>query len=162
MTFDATFVALIAFSLFFALLIYLKVPTMILKALDTRAQEIAKELHDARRMREDAEKLLKEYEGKRAIAEAEAKAIVDAAKQQAAAVAEETRASMMAAMARRERQAEERIEAAGAKASDEVRTAAAEAAVAAAEKLLRSRLDAPAQAALVNEGVAELAKLKFG
>lgn len=162
MTFDATFVALIAFSLFFALLIYLKIPTMILKALDTRAQEIAKELHDARRMREDAEKLLKEYEGKRAIAEAEAKAIVDAAKQQAAAVAEETRASMTAAMARRERQAEERIEAASAKATDEVRAVAAEAVIAAAEKLLRSRLDASSQSALVSEGVAELAKLKFG
>ncbi len=162
MTFDATFVAFIAFSLFFALLIYLKIPTMILKALDTRAQEIAKELHDARRMREDAEKLLKEYEGKRAVAEAEAKAIVDAAKQQAAVVAEETRSSMMAAMARRERQAEERIEAAGAKAADEVRAAATEAAITAAEKLLRTRMDASAQSALVSEGVAELAKRKFG
>ncbi|MEQ1619632.1 MAG: hypothetical protein ABL883_14955 [Terricaulis sp.] len=162
MTFDATFVALIAFSLFFALLIYLKIPTMILKALDARAQEIAKELHDARRMREDAEKLLKEYEAKRAAAEAEAKAIVAAAKQQAAAVAEETRASMMAAMARRERQAEERIEAAGAKAADEVRAAATEAAITAAEKLLRARMDEAAQAALVSEGVAEMAKRKFG
>ena len=162
MSFDATFVAFIAFSLFFALLVYLKIPAMILNALDARAQEIAKELHDARRMREDAEKLLKEYEGKRAIAEAEAKAIVDAAKQQAAAVAEETRASMMAALARRERQAEERIEAAGAKAADEVRAAAAEAAVAVAEKLLRARMDAAAQAALVSAGVAEMAKRKFG
>ena len=162
MTYDATFFALVAFVLFFGVLIWLKVPGMILSALDARGQAIAKELHDARRLREEAEKLLAEYRAKRAAAEAEAKAIVDTAKEQAAVVAEETRTQMMAAMARRERQAEDRIAAAGTKAADEVRAAAAEAAVAAAEKLLRSRLDGPAQAALVNEGVAELAKLKFG
>lgn len=161
MTYDATFFALVAFLLFLGVLIWLKVPGMILTALDARGQAIAKELHDTRRLREEAETLLAEYRTKRAAAEAEAKAIVDAAKEQAAIVAEETRASMMAAMARRERQAEDRIAAAGTKAADDVRAAAAEAAIAAAEKLIRAQMTDASQAKLVSAGVAEMAR-KFG
>jgi F-type H+-transporting ATPase subunit b len=158
---DATNIALVAFILFFVLLWRMKVHTMILSALDQRSQAIAKELHDARRLREEAEKLLAEYQAKRAAAEAEAKVIVDTAKEQAAAVAEETRKQMQAAMARREKQAEDRISAAETKAADEVRAAAAEAAIAAAERMIRERMNADAQAGLVQEGVADL-KRKFG
>lgn len=161
MTFDATLTAFIGLILFIALVMYLKVPAMILKALDGRSQEIAKELHEARRLREDAEKLLADYQAKHAAAEAEAKEIVAQAKEQAALVAEETRASMQAAMARREKQAEDRIAQTGAKAADEVRAAAADAAIAAAEKLLRDGMNADSQAALVREGVAEMGA-KFG
>jgi F-type H+-transporting ATPase subunit b len=161
MTIDATFIALVAFLIFFGLLIWLKVPTMILNALDARSNEIAKELHEARRLREEAEKLHADYLAKHKAAEADAKDIVETAKEQAAAVAEETRASMLAAMARRERQADERIASAGAKAADEVRAAAAEAAIAAAEQMIRERMTDTAQAALVQEGAADL-KRKFG
>jgi F-type H+-transporting ATPase subunit b len=161
-TIDATFIAFVAFVLFFAVMIYLKVPGTILSALDARSAAIAKELQDARRLREEAEKLLAEYQAKRTSAEAEAKAIVDGAKEQAAAVAEETRASMLAAMARREKQAEDRIASAETKASDEVRAAAAEAAIAAAERMIRERMNDSAQAGLVAEGVAEMTKRKFG
>jgi len=158
---DATNIAFLALAVFFALLWYLKVPALILGALDARSQEIAKELHEARRMREEAERLLAEYEAKRVAAEAEAKAIVETAKEQAAAVAEETRQSMQAAMARREKQAEDRIAQAGSKASDDVRAAAADAAIAAAERMIRERMNDEAQAGLVRQGVAEMAR-KFG
>jgi F-type H+-transporting ATPase subunit b len=157
---DATNVAFVAFAAFFLVLIWFKVPTLILSALDARSAAIAKELHEARRLREEAEKLLDEYRAKREAAEAEAEAIVDAAKEQAAAVAEETRAAMLAALARRERQAEDRIAAAETKAADEVRAAAAEAAIAAAERMIRERMNDQAQAGLVQQGVAEM-KRKF-
>jgi F-type H+-transporting ATPase subunit b len=162
MTFDATFFAFVAFAIFFVVLIWLKVPGTIISALDARSAEIAKELNEARRLREEAEKLLADYQAKKATAEAEAKAIVASAKEQAAAVAEETRQSMMAAMARREKQADDRIASAGSKASDEVRAAAAEAAIAAAERLIRERMNDSAQAGLVAEGVSEMTKRKFG
>ena len=161
MTFDATFFAFVAFAIFFVALSLMGVPGMILSALDARSQAIAKELHDARRMREEAEKLLADYQAKRAQAEVEAKAIVETAKEQAAAVAEETRQSMMAAMARREKQVEDRIAGAETKAVDEVRAAAAEAAIAAAERMIRERMNDETQAALVEEGVGEM-KRKFG
>jgi F-type H+-transporting ATPase subunit b len=161
MTFDATFFALVAFAVFFIALLFLGVPGMIMSALDARSQAIAKELHDARRMREEAEKLLADYQAKRAQAEAEAKTIVETAKEQAAAVAEETRQSMMAAMARREKQVDDRIANAETKAVDEVRAAAAEAAIQAAERMIRERMNDYTQAALIEEGVDEM-KRKFG
>jgi F-type H+-transporting ATPase subunit b len=157
----ATEIAFLALVLFFALMVYLKVPTMVLGMLDKRRDEIARELHEARRLREEAEKLLAEYQAKRAGAEAEAKTIVETAKEQAAAVAEETRASMMAAMARRESQAEDRIKSAETKATDEVRAAAAEAAITAAEKLIRERMSDATQGALVSQAVGDL-KRNFG
>jgi F-type H+-transporting ATPase subunit b len=161
MTIDATFIALIAFLLFLGLMVYLKVPGMITSALDTKSQAIAKELSDARRLREEAEALLASYKAKQAAAESEAVAIVAHAKEQAAAVVEETRIQMAAAITRRERQAEERIAQAQAKATADVRAAATEAAIAAAERMLREQLDADAQSALVSQGVSEL-KAKFG
>ncbi len=161
MEITATEVAFLALLLFIGLLVYLKVPAAIMGMLDQRSQAIAKELHEARRLREEAEKLHAEYIAKRAAAEAEAKEIVASAKEQAALVAEETRASMQAAMARRERQADDRIAAAGSKAADEVRAAATEAAIAAAEKMIRERMNEGSQAALVQEGAADL-KRKFG
>lgn len=156
--FDATFIAFVGLVIFIGVLVYLKVPAAIMGMLDQRSQTIAKELHEARRLREEAEKLLAEYEAKRATAEAEAKAIVDTAKEQAALVAEETRQSMMAAMARRERQAEDRIKSAETKASDDVRAAAAEATIAAAEKIIRERMSDKAQGALVADGVKDLGR----
>ncbi len=162
MTFDATFFAFVAFAIFFGVLIYLKIPATIAGALDARSNEIAKELHEARRLREEAEKLLADYEAKKVAAEAEAKAIVASAKEQAAAVAEETRQSMMAAMARREKQADDRIASAQTKATDEVRSAAAEAAIAAAERMIRDRMNDSAQAGLIAEGVSEMQTRKFG
>lgn len=159
--FTATEVAFIGLVLFVVLLIYLKVPAAIAGALDNQSQTVAKELHDARKLREEAEALLAEYEAKRAAAEAEAKAIVESAKAQAALVAEETRASMTAAIKRREQQAEDRIAQAEARASADVRAAATDAAIAAAEKLIRERMTDKAQSALVAEGVTELGR-KFG
>jgi F-type H+-transporting ATPase subunit b len=68
---------------------------------------------------------------------------------------------MMAAMARREKQAEDRIKSAETKATDEVRAAAAEAAVAAADKLIRASMSDKSQSALVASGTSDL-KRNFG
>jgi len=157
---DATNIAFVALILFAVLLIWLGVPGKLMALLDGRSQEIARELQDARRLREEAERLLAQYRAKRAAAEVEAQAIVNAAKEQAAAVAEATRQNIEAAMARRERQAEDRIANAEAKAADEVRAAAAEAALAAAERMIPERMSDDAQSALLAEGAAEM-KRKF-
>ena len=158
---DATLVAFVALAIFVAGMVFLGVPGMIMSSLDNRSQAIAKELHDARKLREEAEVLLASYEAKRAGAEADAKAIVDHAKEQAAAVVEETRAAMAEAMKRREKQAEDRIAQAETKATQEVRAAAAEAAISAAERMIRERMSDATQSALVAEGAGEL-KRKFG
>ena len=51
MALDATFFALVGLILFFALLAYLKVPGMIGRSLDQRADNIRNELADAKRLR---------------------------------------------------------------------------------------------------------------
>ena len=159
--FDATFFAFVAFMLFVGLMLYIKVPAMIAKALDDQSAAIAKELTDARRMRTEAEALKAEYVAKRAAAETEAAAIVAGAKEQAKIVAAEARVQMQAEIARRRKQAEDSIARAEQQASADVRAAAVDAAIAAAEKVLRGDLNADAQARLVDQGAKELAA-KFG
>ncbi len=66
---DSTFWAFIALLLFIALIVYLKVPGMIGRSLDERAENIKKELEEARTLREEAQQLLAEYHRKRKEAE---------------------------------------------------------------------------------------------
>jgi len=150
-----------ALVLFIVLLAYLKVPRMIAKALDDRSASIAKELNDARRLREEAQALYAEYEAKKAAAEVEAREIIAHAREQAVLLTQEARADHVQALERRRRQAEERIARAEQQATADVRAAAAEAAVAAAERMLREQLTPEAHADLVAKGVTELRE-KFG
>jgi F-type H+-transporting ATPase subunit b len=155
---DATFIAMAAFILFFWALIYLKIPAMIAAMLDKRSAEIANELTEARKLREQAAALLAEYQAKKAEAERHAQELIVSARAQAATVAAELRAEAAETLKRREQQAEEKIARAEAQAIADVRAAAADAAVEAAEKMLRAQLTPAKQAELVNKGAAELAK----
>jgi len=127
--------------IFLGILLWQKVPALVTKALDARAAAITKELEDARRLREEAEALLAQYKQKHAAAEQEASAIVAEAKEEAERFASESQAAIKAQIARRAKQAEEKIAQAEAQAVAEVRALAADAAVAAAEKLIAARLD---------------------
>ena len=69
--------------IFLALIVYLKVPGMMAKSLDDRADQIRNELAEAKRLREEAQHLLAEYQRKRKEAEAEAAHIVAAAEREA-------------------------------------------------------------------------------
>ena len=73
---DATFYAFVALVLFIAALVALKVPGMIGKGLDARAERIAAELAEAERLRKEAEALLADYAARAAEAETEAARIV--------------------------------------------------------------------------------------
>ena len=84
----------VAFFGFVGLLIYYKVPGLIGKALDDRADRIRQELDEARKLREEAQALLADYQKKRQAAEEEAKAIVDQAKREAESLAAETRKNL--------------------------------------------------------------------
>jgi F-type H+-transporting ATPase subunit b len=146
----------VAFFAFLALLAYKGVPGMVAKALDQRADAIRKELDEARRLREEAQALLADYQRKTREAETEARAIVDQARREAEAVAEETRRNLKESLERRTRIAEEKIARAETQALGEVRSAAVDSAMAAAERVLRSRLQGADGAALLEEGIREL------
>ena len=86
------------------------------------------------RLRDEAAKLLAEYQRKQSEAEREAEAIVAEAKAEAERVAAEAKVKMEEFVARRTKLAEAKIGQAEAQALADVRAAAADAAVTAAEK----------------------------
>jgi len=62
MNIDATFWVAVSFIIFFAGLVYLKVPEKINLALHNQINEIKKELDEAERLKDEAKNLLSEYE----------------------------------------------------------------------------------------------------
>ena len=152
----AEFWVAVSFVAFLGVLAYYKVPALIGKALDDRAAAIRKELDQARRLREEAQSLLADYQMKHRNAGQEAEAIVEQARHEAQAYAHETRAAMADALERRTKPAEEKIARAAAHAVDEVRAAAVDMAMAAAEKILREKATGAAGAALIDDSIRNL------
>lgn len=155
---DATFIALVALIIFIGVLIQIGVPGMVAGMLDAKREEIAKELAEAKALKEQAAALLAEYQAKKAAAEAEAQDIVKSAKAQADALAAEAKVALAESLKRSEQSATDKIARAEAQALAEVRAAAADAAVEAAERLLKTQLNPAAQEKLVERGVADMAR----
>ncbi|MGE0850737.1 MAG: F0F1 ATP synthase subunit B [Hyphomicrobiaceae bacterium] len=152
----AEFWVAVAFVAFVLVLLYYRVPRLISKALDERAEAIRKELDEARRLREEAQALLADYQKKHRNVGQETDVIVETARREAEALANETRASLTESLERRTRMAEEKIERAEAQALDEVRASAIDVAVAAAEKILREKMAAGGDASLVDQSIRDL------
>jgi F-type H+-transporting ATPase subunit b len=152
----AEFWVAVAFVAFVLILLYYKVPALIAKTLDDRAAAIRKELDEARRLREEAQDLLADYQRKHRNAGQEAESIVEQARREAEAFASETRKSLAEAVERRRKQAEDRIARAEAQAVEDVRAAAVDMAVAAAEKILREKAAGAGGAALIDESIRTL------
>lgn len=156
MELDATFWALIALVIFLGIVVYLKVPGQIGKALDARADKIRHELEEARKLREEAQELLAEYQRKRKAAEAEASDIVAAARHEADLLAKEARKKTEDFVARRTAMAEQKIGQAEAQAMADVRSAAVDIAIAASQKLIAQKASGAGADALFKQGLAEL------
>ncbi|MBO6755284.1 MAG: F0F1 ATP synthase subunit B [Roseibium sp.] len=137
---DASFWALVGLILFFALLWYLKVPGMITGGLDKRADDIRTELDEARKLREEAQALLAEYQRKRHEAESEAEAIVAEANAEAERMTAEANRALEEMIARRSKAAEDKIAQAESQAVAEVRAKAADIAVDAARTILTAKV----------------------
>ncbi len=153
---EPVFWVMISFLCFFALVIYYRVPGMVTKALDARANAIRNELDEARRLRDEAQGLLADYQRKSREAENEAKAIVEQARREAEALAAETNKALHESVERRTKLAEEKIARAEAQAVSEVRASAVESAIAAAEKILKARAAGATANALVNSSIRDL------
>ena len=146
----------ISFFLFLGLLVYLKVPSLVTKALDARAEAIRKEIEEAARLREEAQKLLAKYEGMRKQAEQEAEEILAVAKQEAEAVVTEARKVFEELIERKRASADEKIRQASMHAVKEIRTRAADLSIAAAEEALSGRIKGAKATKLIDESVAAI------
>jgi len=156
MFFEAEFWVTVAFIIFFAGLVYLDVHKKLIDALDQRRTRIKAELDEARRLRDEAEQLVAEYRRKQKEAESEAEAIIASAKAEAERVAAETKAKLEAFAVRRARMAQTKIALAETQALADVRSAAAEAAVAAAEKILARATTGKVADDLLAQGIGEI------
>ena len=146
----------VAFLGFIALLMYYKVPGMIAKALDDRADGVRKELEEARKLRDEAASLLADYKARQAGAQKETDAILERTRQETAALAAESKASLSEMLARRTKLAEDKIARAQDQATAEVRSAAIDAAVGAAHHLIGDKLNGDAGHALVGRSIADM------
>ena len=153
---DATFWAFVALVIFLAVVFYMKVPATISKSLDERAVRIRNELDEARRLREEAQQLLAEYQHKRKEAEKEAGDIVAAAKREAGQLVEDARKKTDEYVVRRTALAEQKIGQAERDAVNEVRARAVDIAVEAARSVLAAKVDGKADADLFKASVGEL------
>ncbi|MFN3673693.1 MAG: ATP F0F1 synthase subunit B [Bosea sp. (in: a-proteobacteria)] len=151
-----TFWVGVAFFIFLGILAKFGVHKKILGALDSRGELVARELAEARRLRQDAERLLAEYEAKRKAAEAEAAEIIAAANEEAKRLSAEAEAKLSDFVARRTKSAEDKIAQAEMQAAADVRAAAADAAARAAETILRTQMAGQAGAAAFASGLQEV------
>ncbi|MFG1301246.1 ATP F0F1 synthase subunit B [Xanthobacter sp. V3C-3] len=146
----------IAFVVFVGILIYVGAHRAIAAALDTRGQRISAELEEARRLKEEAQKLVAEFKRKQREAEAEAESIVTAAKAEAERLAAEAKAKLEDFVTRRTKMAEEKIAQAEHQAVADVKAIAADAAAKAAEALLGSAARGDAGDRLISHAIGEV------
>jgi F-type H+-transporting ATPase subunit b len=152
---DPTFWVAIAFVLF-ALLAVWKILPMAGKSLDSYADDVRKELDEARVLREEAQNLLAEYKRKQSSAMDDASAIVEQARSSAEAMKENAEANLKTAMKRREEAGVLRIKQAESQAVQEVRHQTVDVAIAAMEQLLADKASGKVGTGLVDEAIKQL------
>jgi F-type H+-transporting ATPase subunit b len=150
---------LVGFLLFFAIVFWYRIPSLIGGMLDKRADGIRADLDEARMAREEAQKLLAKIERDTADTKNEADKIIEGARKGAEATAEQAKIDLHASIERKMKTAEERIAQAEASAIREIRNAAAGAAVAAASEVLGTGIDGSKSTALIDDGINQVGDL---
>ena len=156
MLLDPTFWVALAFVIFVAIIIYYKVPGLITGALDKRAEKISAELDEARRLREEAQALLANYERKHRDAMSEADEMVAHAQKEAERETAAAAARLERSIAAREQQALEKIALAEAQAEKEVRDAAVDVAVDAARAVIAQHVGGDQGSTLIDRSIKDL------
>jgi F-type H+-transporting ATPase subunit b len=146
----------VSFVIFVGVLLYVGAHRKLLEALDHRSARIKAELDEARRLRDEAAALLAAYQQKQREAEREAEAIIADANAEAERVASEARSKMEEFVARRTKLAEAKIGQAETQALADVRAAAADAAISAAEAILRDTAKGKIADDLIAQGIADV------
>jgi len=126
-------------------------------SLDGRADKIRTQIEEARKLREEAQALLADYQRKQRDALSEAESIVAQAKEEATRLRAQAQTDLEQSIERRKTQALERIAQSEAQAIASVRNTAVDVAMAAAEKLITDQMNDGKQDALVDQSIKDLA-----
>jgi F-type H+-transporting ATPase subunit b len=153
---NAEFWVAVAFVIFVGIAIYMGLHRSILDALDQRTARIKAELEEAVRLKEEAQNVLAQYRRRHQEAEREAEAIIGSARSEAERVAAEAKTKMEEFVARRTKMAQTKIAQAEAQALADVRAAATDAAVAAAEQILSENAKGKVADDLIARGIRDV------
>ena len=140
----------------FAIMLRAGVPGMIARGLDSRIDEIRKQLDEAAKLRDEAAALKAEYEKKTKAADGEIAELRANAEKQAEEIVAKAKADATSLVARRKQMAEDKIAAAEREAIDELRAKAASAAAAAAKGLIAQNHGQDADRKLVDNTIASI------
>ena len=153
---NTDFVVLLGFLVFLGILFYFKVPGMIGKMLDGRAEKIKAELDEAKALREEAQTILASYERKQKEVAEQSERIIANAKSEAEAAAEKAKEDLKVSIERRLAAADEQIASAEAAAVKQVRDSAVSIAMAAAADVIASKTAAADQNSLIDQAIADV------
>ena len=143
----------------FIALVWRKVGAALNGMLDERSARISADIDEAQALRDEALAELKNYQRLHREAADEAKAIIKAAEVTAERIRETAEKKSVAAVKRREQQADAKIKAAEASMLAELRDRAASLSIATATEIISSKLSDETGLALVDKATAEIEKL---
>jgi F-type H+-transporting ATPase subunit b len=150
---NTDFVVFLGLLVFIGILIYFKVPSLVLGMLDKRAEGIQSELDEAKALRDEAQALLASYERKQREVQEQAERIVAAAKGEARVAAEEARKDLEKSVKRRMAAAEDQIASAQASAVKDVRDQAVTVAIAVAREVIAKQMSDTEASSLIDSSI---------
>lgn len=156
---NTDFIVTISFLLFVGIVVYFKVPQLIAKLLDQRADGIRADLDEARRLREEAQEIYASYERRQREVKTQAEDIIANARREALAQADRARADLNRSIELRIKGAEDQITTAENDAVRAVRDRAVQTAIAAASAVLLEQGNASDQSAGIDAAIDDVATL---
>ena len=153
---DPTFWVLVAFIGFVGVLVYFKVPDMVTKALDARAEKIQMDLEEADALLKEAQDLLASYQKKQRESSEESQAIQARAHKEAERILENGRLRLEESLQRREKLAMDRITQAEVSALAEIQALTVDIALDATHELLATNVSDDKANAMLNDAIKEL------
>lgn len=155
---NTDFIVLLAFLLFVGILVYFKIPGIVGKLLDKRADSIRADLDEARRLREEAQEIYASYERRQREVKTQADEIVANARREAEAQAAKAKEDLALSIDRRLKAAEDQIASAEKDAVRAVRDRAVQAAIAASGELLGQQVASGKRSAGIDEAIEDVAR----
>ncbi len=158
---DPTSWVLVAFIIFVILALVAKAPKMTAKILDSEIDKIKTELNDARKLKEDANSLLADYERKVQNAQEEAEKILNQAKKTAKSHDKSARKKIEEYIKRAEQQTIEKINQAEKMALSKVNKEIVTNSINVAEKIVSENITEDNSKKLFSQSVQQIKKLKI-
>tara|TARA_S200000501_G_scaffold366511_1_gene401339 strand:- start:555 stop:1034 length:480 start_codon:yes stop_codon:yes gene_type:complete len=154
--FDATFFVALSFVLFVFFVIWVGLPSTIIKSLDERSEKIKNELDEARALHEEAQKLLANEKRKLEKCDSDVKEILKKASDQAALITEKSNILLQEEIKRKQKQADIKIDQAKDDAIREVKAKAAELSLIIAKEYLKENIDDKISSELIDKSIIDL------